>query len=891
MAKNFLLDSVTPGDAQKMYYDLVETSQDLIWQCNSDGQYTYLNPVWEKTLGYRIDEMIGRKFSDFQSPEIAKRDRQEVTRLLQHGEVKGYETTLLSKSEKKLHLIFNVTFVYDDKGVITGSRGTAYDVTERKENEIKLTESETKFRMMFDQSPISKAIVGLDKLFIRCNEAFCRFLGYAENELIGKKIADITHPEDIALSMQELQQIVEGKKENATIQKRYLRKDGTVVWGEIKIGLVRNEENQPLYFLPAIIDITDRKKAEESLRKSESNYRTLLEQASDGIFISDIKGAYVFTNNRAQTMLGYTAEEMLLLTIKDLFVPEDIAQVPIKFKELNDGCQVLIERRLLRKDGSIITAEISAIQMPDGRLQAIVRDITERKHVENALRESEERFRIISSHSTEGIMIHTNGMVLDVNEAFLKIIGVESAKTVIGKDCFTFTALSAASNKLIQGHARANSDAWYAIEIEGIAGRKIFAETNGVAINYHGHPARLVRMIDITQRKQAEEEREKLNHQINQMQKLESLGLLAGGIAHDFNNLLGGMFGYVDMAKSSLDNNNPQEAREDLVKAFGVFDRTKALTKQLLTFAKGGAPIRSTLNLTPIIESSIQFALSGSNVTSEIAIAEDLWSCDCDGSQIGQVIDNIVINAQQAMPLGGSIRVSAVNVCFDENKVRRGLESGNFVKISLQDKGPGIAKEVLSKIFDPFFTTKALGHGLGLATVYSIVKRHGGWIDVESAQGKGTTFHIYLPASPTTSSTELNNKINEFKGGGLALIMDDENFMLETEGAMLKSMGYEIVKVKEGQEALALFTEAHKSGSSFILTILDLTIPNGMGGKETVKAMRAIDATSVIIVASGYADDPVMMNPTEYGFTAKIAKPFRISELSQLLQLHLKKLK
>jgi CheY-like chemotaxis protein len=314
-----------------------------------------------------------------------------------------------------------------------------------------------------------------------------------------------------------------------------------------------------------------------------------------------------------------------------------------------------------------------------------------------------------------------------------------------------------------------------------------------------------------------------------------------------------------------------------LNKALGVFDRAKGLTQQLLTFSRGGAPVRKTVPIAPIIRHSSNFALSGANVTCLLDLPTDLWLCDCDENQIGQVIDNLVINGMQAMPMGGTISITAANV-----KVVLGHE-GAFVCISIKDEGIGIPVEIIPKIFDPFFSTKTTGHGLGLATVFSIIKRHDGWIDLESAIGKGSTFHVFIPASQKNDSSSPEAEAARHIGSGTILIMDDEECLLEIVGGMLQSMGYSIVLVKDGQEALARFIDAERLGRPFSASILDLTIPGGIGGKETAVAMRKINSNSIIIVSSGYSEDPVISNPTENGFTDRIIKPYRKEDLSALM--------
>ncbi len=389
---------------------------------------------------------------------------------------------------------------------------------------------------------------------------------------------------------------------------------------------------------------------------------------------------------------------------------------------------------------------------------------------------------------------------------------------------------------------------------------------------------------DITERKHAEEEHKKLQFQLGQMQKLESLGILAGGIAHDFNNLMGGIYGYIDIAfEESKDKNITQY----LTKAMSTIDRARGLTQQLLTFAKGGAPIQKTQKLFPFVMETAQFALCGSNVTCKFDIRENLWACSFDRNQIGQVVDNLIINAQQAMPQGGTILISAKNTIISKYEHAR-LESGNYVEISVQDFGIGIPKEIVSRIFDPFFTTKAKGHGLGLATCYSIVNRHGGCIEVSSKVGKGSTFTVFLPASADGISPVVESTMQQFTGSGTFIVMDDEGVMSDTIGTMLASFGYTVKCVENGTEAIDFFTEefaAHRTPAGMLF---DLTIPGGMGGREAVLEIRKLCKETPVFVASGYADDPVMANPQQYGFNDSIKKPFMKKDLTEMLAKHLK---
>ena len=381
---------------------------------------------------------------------------------------------------------------------------------------------------------------------------------------------------------------------------------------------------------------------------------------------------------------------------------------------------------------------------------------------------------------------------------------------------------------------------------------------------------------DITERKRMEVELQKA-------QKLESLGVLAGGIAHDFNNLLTGIFGFIDLARMA--SKDPRVSGY-LETTLSSINRARALTMQLLTFAKGGAPVRKITPLVQVIKEAAQFALSGSNISCKFFLAENLWLCNVDKNQIGQVVDNIVINAQQAMPNGGEIQITAENVSLGE-KEHCLLSKGAYVIISIKDSGIGMHKDVMPRIFDPFYTTKMKGHGLGLATCYSIVNRHGGCIDVESELGKGSIFHVYLPASPGPVAANAPVMATH-KGSGSIIVMDDEEAIRLAYREMLELLGFSVICKNDGKETVDFYRSEVEAKRSYAAMIFDLTIPGGMGGIEAVAEIRKFDKEIPVFVASGYADDPVIKNPPAYGFTASISKLFTMAELSEMLNKNIK---
>ena len=364
---------------------------------------------------------------------------------------------------------------------------------------------------------------------------------------------------------------------------------------------------------------------------------------------------------------------------------------------------------------------------------------------------------------------------------------------------------------------------------------------------------------------------------------IEAIGLLAGGIAHDFNNLLGSAFGLVEMAQRHLNAHNSEDAASALDSAMTSFGRATGLTQQLLTFAKGGQPVRRVQSITKLLTDTARFALSGSDLRLELRISSDLWPCDIDAIQIGQVIENLVLNARQAMSGGGTLTLSADN----DDRGQGAQAPLRQVRIVIQDTGTGIAPEHLTHLFEPFFTTKPNGSGLGLATSFSIMHKHDGAITVSSQVGMGTVFTLHLPAAdqPDLAPAEPSSQI--VPQHGRILVMDDNDSLRELLHDLLNDLGYEVCTVADSEAAIAAYRQALQAGLPFHLTLLDLTVPGGKGGQETLEILREIHPTVRALALSGYAEAAVLTDPLSFGFVAGLAKPFRIHQLTALIARHL----
>ncbi|UCB45173.1 MAG: PAS domain S-box protein [Spirochaetota bacterium] len=570
------------------------------------------------------------------------------------------------------------------------------------------------------------------------------------------------------------------------------------------------------------------------------------------------------------------------------FETKSILCVPLKAKTRLIGVLEVINKA----DGSFFTEQDAvllgifayqvALAIENARLYGEIKDqmnellesAEKRRKAEEGLRESEQRFRDLFEYSPDAIFVEDlNGKVLDVNPAACRLHG-QAREELIGEDVY----------KLIPPERREKAHDEFSKLVKGEYdhlesysltkdAKEVPVEIRARRIEYSGKPALLLMVRDITERKRAEAE-------LLRASKLDSIGTLAGGIAHDFNNLLTAILGNISLLMSHLEKTDP--IYDKVAEAEKASLRARDLTQQLLTFSKGGSPVKQPSKLGPLLRDAAQFALSGSNVRPRFALPEDIWTVEIDEGQINQVINNIIINADHAMPEGGTVELRAKNVTLDEKTILP-LRTGKYVKVSIKDTGIGIQKEHLEKIFDPYFSTKSKGLGLGLSTTYSILKNHGGHVTVESELGKGTSFFIYLPAIELETLEEKEEGVEEFHREGKILVMDDEDAVRMVCGDMLASFGFQVDYAKNGEEVI----EKYKKGQ-YDLVIMDLTIPGGMGGKETIRELLNIDPHVRAIVSSGYSNDPVMANYESYGFRGVIVKPYRVEDLTATLQNVLK---
>jgi PAS domain S-box-containing protein len=523
----------------------------------------------------------------------------------------------------------------------------------------------------------------------------------------------------------------------------------------------------------------------------------------------------------------------------------------------------------------LINERTTELRKANIQLQA---DIKKRQMAEKALRESEKKYRGLIETASEAIIVidYESGKIIDVNRKGIELLG-RSADEIIGMHHSQIHPSDETEKYtwLFKKSATYLSPPDIAYHMLHKDGSRIPVEISTSIMELEGRKIIQGIFRDLREKIQLEEE-------IQKAQRLESAGVLAGGMAHDFNNLLTSILGNVSLAKVFADPEG--KVYERLTETEKAVMRAKNLTQQLLTFAKGGVPVTRTVDLSNTIVESAEFALRGAILKCVYQIAENLWPVEADLGQISQVIHNLVINAYHSMPNGGSCRVEAKNI-LNRDTASIPLPEGRYVKISVQDFGSGILPEHLNKIFDPFFTTKRSGTGLGLSTAYSIIKKHGGVLTVDSEVGKGSIFHIFLPVSDKTGPPAVEDEAQAviLKGSGKVLLIDDEEFLLEMASELLQHLGYTVETAIDGKEALDLYKKGLESGQKHTVVIMDLTIPGGMGGKETIRELKKIDPDAKTIVSSGYATDPILSNFKEYGFDAMLPKPYEVEELAKIL--------
>lgn len=638
---------------------------------------------------------------------------------------------------------------------------------------------------------------------------------------------------------------------------------------------------------------SQRKRTQEALQASEELYRILFKQARDVIYFTTPEGRLIDMNDAGLQLMGYPRDEFKQIDVADHHT--DPAQREAEKRELGEkGFIKDKEIRLVKKDGAEITCLDSAtvLRNQDGTIKGYIgtlRDITEHKQAEAALQKSEENYRSIFDSANDALFIHhiETGEIISVNQKMCDMYGYskEEAKHLSveaiseGKPPYTQEDALKWIRRAVDGEPQLFE--WKARDKSG---RVFWVEVNLKRAVIGGENRLLGIVRDITDRKLAEEERNGLQDKLTQAQKMESIGTLAGGIAHNFNNILMGIQGRASLMMVDKDSSHP-----DYEHLNGIDQYVKGaveLTRDLLGFARGGKYQVKPTDLNALIKHENRvFGRTKKEISVHGKYEPDLWPVEVDRGQIQQALLNLYVNAWQAMPDGGDLYVQTRNVTLDDPQVQPfEIAPGGYVRISVTDTGIGMDAETREKVFDPFFSTRGTGQGsgLGLASVYGIVKNHGGFINVYSERGEGTTFNLYLPAAQGEVAGE-DARAGPGKmqlGKGTILLVDDEDMILDVGPKMLERLGYRVLTAQSGKEALEVY---QGRGDEIDLVVLDMIMP-GMGGGETFDRMKALDEAVKVLLSSGYSINGQAKEIMDRGCRGFIQKPFSLNDLSIKVQ-------
>ena len=619
-----------------------------------------------------------------------------------------------------------------------------------------------------------------------------------------------------------------------------------------------------------------------------SGYKALVDNASDIIFYLQLKPRrrFKYISKSAEKFCGYKQQQFYLNP--DIFTrlthPDDhpllefVRENPIK--NINP-----VIMRWITREGSVIWIErkITRIHMKRGEVYGIegyIRNISHQKKEEFSLRETSRLFKELFNNATDCILLYqytddgVSGQLLVVNEIATKLLEYSHDELLKGSFSALLDRMKIPQVINIMKHISAVGKLSYETELIAKSGKAVAVEINANITRRLNETVILAIARNIELRRKMEEE-------LLKNQKLESIGILAGGLAHDFNNYLSVILGNIDLAINFI--YNPTKLKEILTDTEKAILKATGLTHQLLTFSKGGMPIKQSASISDVIKETAIFDLRGVNIDCKFDIPDNLWPVEFDIGQINQVFNNLIINARQAMPEGGSLEIKAENIFVKDGDVPL-LNSGRYIRIIIKDNGVGIPEENKAKIFDPFFTTKENGSGLGLALSYSIIKKHAGTIILDSETGKGAIFTIYMPALDSKKDTgNLNKNDNLIMGQEKILVLDDEMMIMKTLGKMLEFLGYRMDFCTTGEDTIRLYRKALENNESYDAVIMDLTIQGGMGGDVAIKKILEIDPDACVIVSSGYSTHPIMANYGQYGFKNVISKPYTIKKLSEVL--------
>ena len=987
-----------PGQDHALLAPLLNVISALVVVLDPEGRIVRFNPACEELSGYSFEEVRDRVFWEFLLPpgDVGRVRSAFQGMVAGQTPTRGENEWLTKRGERRLTVWSNAV-VRDRAGNVEHVIGTGLDVTEQRRAEQVLADSEARYRGLYESMRDAFVVVEMAGPIRDFNEIYRVMLGYEREELLTLTYSDITPDRWHAFEAGIIEEQVLPRGYSEVYEKEYRRKDGTVFPVELRTVLLSDAAGTPTGMWATVREVSARRQIEQALRESEAQYRAVIEQASEGITLTDPQWCFLDANPRACEMFGYDREELLRMSVRDIGVPEDLSTHALHDEELRQGGTILTERPMRRKDGTIFTAEVSARGLPNGSVVSVVRDITERRRIEQALRQSEARFRGVFESDFMGMVFGTLGGAFDdANDYALRLLGYTRDDLLAGRmpvsalmppelahlseeamrqaratgtskpfetefirkdgtrvpvltgaaligaardfavgfvldltelrrterrlaesefyleraqelahvgtwdaDLATMTATYSSEMLRIHGlspdtrsvsyaeflgsihpedHARVEQAIRRAAEHPGevkfdhrVLRRdgtvRVVEATSETVLDASGRPVRIIGSVqDIT-------ERRLLELQLREAQRLESIGRLAGGVAHDFNNLLTVILGFTETLLGDLPEGDKRRASAEQIRAAGR--RAADLTQQLLAFGRRQVLRIQVLDLNAVLAEmrDILQRLVGEQIEVSISPGARQSLVMADHGQIEQIILNLTLNARDAMPAGGRLAIATRNV--EPPVGEQASPAGPWLQLAVSDSGTGMSPEVQAQIFEPFFTTKAVGQGtgLGLATVHGIVNQSGGYIEVSSAPGEGTTFRVFLPCAADEASREeaaLGPAAPESGGEETVLLVEDESAVRGFIAEALRRRGYRVIEAADGDQAI---DTAHGHAGVIHLLVTDLVMP-GITGRELARFLTHERPGLRVLFISGYSDQRAEPRGSESGPEAFLQKPF-----------------
>ncbi len=909
---------------------LSDNMRDIIWTMDFDFHYTYLSPSVYRITGYTPEEIMSIPLS-----ELLPKDNYEIAaQTLLRGldlEARGqrsdpdkkstFEFEQRRKDGSTLWLEVSSVFNRDEDGKPTEIIGMARDISERKQAEAQILESEIRYRTIVENMYESIAIMDLNFQIVYQSPSEIRVTGFTPEEMKTMPLEQMLTPESLKQANSAVRQMLEAEfngmvanpQRSVTLELEGYKKGGGTLWEEVNATFQRDGKGAPIGIIWSSRDITSRKRAQDALQESEKRYRMIVENMNDVIWTVDRNLNRTYTSPSSTRITGYTPEETLSLPLDHALTPESYAYATGRLAEemaleesgkpFDPNRAVTIEIELIHKDGRTLWMEVTGTFNRDaqGKITDVLvvgRDITERKSIEKALVQSENRYKMIIENIHE--VIWTTDLNLQYTyvspscqwltgftpeeimampiDQLLTPESFELAQNAFGAELalqFSGQPVDRYRSRTIEQGLRHKNGSTLWMEVTATFTHDEEGKTTGV----------LLAGRDITERKMADEEKSRLQAQLNQAQKMETVGRLAGGVAHDFNNMLSVILGYADLAKLRLARQHP--VLKDIAEIEKAAVRSRDITAQLLAFSRKQVIEPRVLDLNDLVAHTQKalVRLIGEDIELRFQRDNFLWPILFDPSQIEQILINLAVNARDAMPEGGKLIIETRNAPIDAQfcKKHMGFKPGQYVCLSVSDTGTGIDEETLQHIFEPFFTTKeeGKGTGLGLATVYGIVKQNNGYIDVDSHLGAGTTFFIYLPRTEVKRHTAQGAQEKPaFIGKGNILLVEDDAMVLQIASGILESFGYTVIVAQNPMDAIAL---CENPETIIDLVITDVVMPK-MSGKDLKDRLTQIRPDINVLYMSGYTADIIAHHGILEEGVQFLQKPFTIESMAQKLR-------